>query len=502
MEPEPFQRPLTAEEERKARIEVVKILEEMKKRKKRRHIYDFYPDTGPLSRSHYKPQMDFFKAGGMGARERCLIGGNGVGKTEGVGGYEVSLHLTGLYPDWWEGRRFNNGVRCWVAGDTGQTVKEVTQAKLIGHPGEEGTGLIPGDLIVDMKKKAGNVADAIESVVIKHLSGENSHVTFKSFDQKRRAFQGTEREVIWLDEECPPEVYDECLMRTRKVNGMVMLTFTPLMGLTPVVLSFMPNGEMPKDGWVSKSKYSVNATWDDAPHLTDEEKEQILSGTMPHLRDARAKGIPTMGMGAIYPILPDDIIVDPFEIPPWFRRVYALDVGWNCTAATWGAWDTDNDIVYLTSCHKQGRVEPATHIHAINARGEWIPGVIDPAASGSSQLDGKRLIDEYAALGLNLSYANNAVEAGIFAVWERLVSGRLKVFSSLTPWLNEFKIYRRDDNGNVMRAQDDHLMDTTRYLILSGLNIASLPPYDEEEDFFHAHNGLSSKRKVNIYGLH
>ena len=111
--------------------------------------------------------------------------------------------------------------------------------------------------------------------------------------------------------------------------------------------------------------------------------------------------------------------------------------------------------------------------------------------------------NKYNDFGLLLSYADNAVEAGIFAVWQRLVSGRLKIFKSLMPWFNEFRIYRRDENGKVARDQDDHLMDCTRYLIMSGLNIAIAPPYDEEEEYYDDVNrGITDGKRLSIYGIH
>ena len=162
----------------------------------------------------------------------------------------------------------------------------------------------------------------------------------------------------------------------------------------------------------------------------------------------------------------------------------ALDVGWKRTAALWMAWDREADVVYFYSLYKQGYGEPATHVQAIQARGNWIPGVVDPHARDRSQKDGKRLIDSYNDLGLLLSYADNALQAGIHEVWERLISGRLKIFKSLIPFFNEFRVYRRGEDGKVAKGQDDHLMDCMRYLIMSGLQIATIMPYEFEEDFY------------------
>lgn len=226
---------------------------------------------------------------------------------------------------------------------------------------------------------------------------------------------------------------------------------------------------------VSTSKYRVEAGWDDVPHLSVDVKKEMLAATPPFLRDARSKGIPSLGAGAIFPIEEERIRCDPFSIPPHWRRVYALDVGWNRTAAVWGALDPDTDILYLYSEHYLGQEKPVVHASAIKARGDWIQGVIDPASRGRSQADGERLFAQYVNEGLLIYKADNAVEAGIYAVWERAEQGRLKVFSTLTNWFAEYRLYHRDEHGKIVKVRD-HLMDASRYLVMSGLKYAAPRP--------------------------
>lgn len=226
---------------------------------------------------------------------------------------------------------------------------------------------------------------------------------------------------------------------------------------------------------VSASKYLVQAGWDDVPHLEAQTKKELLDATPPYLRDARSKGLPSLGAGAIYPIEESFIKVAPFELPSHFARCYGLDVGWNRTAAPWLAWDRDQDVVYIYAEHYRGMAEPSTHASAIRARGDWIPGVIDPAAHGRSQKDGEQLLATYSGLGLNIVAANNSVEAGILEVYERLSTGRLKVFSTCVSWLAEYRLYRRDERGHIVK-KNDHLMDGTRYAVVSGLKRAITRP--------------------------
>ena len=211
-----------------------------------RTIYSLYPETGQLSRHAYPKHMQFLEAGAI-HKERCACFGNRTGKTWGLGGYELTLHLMGHYPKWWKGRRFEDPINAIASGVTGKETRDVIQRKLIGPIADIGTGLIPGDKIEKMTTKPG-IPDAKDQVWVSHSSGGVSELSLMSFDQGREAFQGTERDVIWLDEEPPLDVYIECVMRTMTTDGIVMLTFTPLLGISEVVMLFMPEGEMTKDG--------------------------------------------------------------------------------------------------------------------------------------------------------------------------------------------------------------------------------------------------------------
>lgn len=225
--------------------ELASLLEEVEKRKARRKLYDLYPSTGPLRPDLYAKHMEFFRLGAEpGVNERAFMAANRVGKTWGAGGYETALHLTGRYPDWWEGRRFSGPVDWWAAGDTGETTRDIIQFCLLGPIDEIGTGLIPGKDIVGEPSRRRGVADAIDTVAVRHVSGGFSVLGFKSYDQGRKKFQGTAKHGVWLDEECPQDVYTECLLRLMTTDGLIMLTFTPLSGVSEVVLQFMDETQL------------------------------------------------------------------------------------------------------------------------------------------------------------------------------------------------------------------------------------------------------------------
>lgn len=239
------------------------LLQERLRRLRTNKLTRYYTDTGPYRRELYQKHLAWFAAGGEHAphmycpadcdgqphRERLALGANRTGKTEGLGGYETTLHLTGLYPSWWPGKVFERPIHAWAAGDTLITTRDIQQAKLLGPPEALGTGLIPEASIVDVVSRSG-VPNAFDQVTVKHArSGGQSILSFKSYEQGRATFQGTERDVIWLDEECPREIYEECVVRTMATGafdgGLMLLTFTPLKGMTEVVLAFLEHGEIP-----------------------------------------------------------------------------------------------------------------------------------------------------------------------------------------------------------------------------------------------------------------
>lgn len=433
-------------------------------------FYQMYPDEGEFSRAAYPKQMEFF-ALGRTFRERCFMGGNGVGKTFGVSAYELTCHLTGEYPVWWNGKVFQTPIDAWVCGDTRETVRDIIQAKLLGDVSKKGdsalgTGMIPRSKIVGEPRYLPNTNKAADYVLVKHVSGGHSVLGFKAYEQGRKAFQGTEKHVIVLDEEPPFDVYQECLMRGRTVDGITILTFTPLSGHTEVVRSFLNWRDENAKG---ASKALVHCSWDDVPHLDAQWKRDTEAATPAYMREARKYGVPVAGAGKIYPIEESQFVIRPVPLAPHWRRCFGFDAGWHNTAAVWLAYDKDEDIAYLYSEYKRGEQPIEVHAAALKARGEWIPGRGDAASrEGHSNT---KTIDLYRARGVKLRLADKGVDAGIQEVLSRLATGRLKVFNTCQRWLDEYRTYSYDEKGHIIKS-NDHLMDATRYGVVSGLKVA------------------------------
>lgn len=207
----------------------------MERRRRRNRLPAYAP---------YSKQREFHEAGAI-HRERLFMAGNQLGKTV-AGSFEWAMHLTGKYPDWWAGRRFDQPGRYWAAGETRVSTRDTIQKLLIGEPEKEeewGTGAIPGADIVDTYRAMG-VANALDSVTVKHVSGGSSTLLFKAYEQGRGKWQGDTLNGVWFDEEPPLDIYTEGLTRTNATGGIIMLTFTPLKGMSDVVQMFLSDSDL------------------------------------------------------------------------------------------------------------------------------------------------------------------------------------------------------------------------------------------------------------------
>lgn len=437
-------------------FDLKELVEEYQRREKRNTFLTLFAD-----KEKYPKHNLFFSSK---TRQRLFLAGNRVGKTTAAL-CEVVMHLTGEYPKDWQGHKFSTAPEFWIVGRDSKTIKDTLQPMLLGKIGEFGTGLVPRDkLDFTSLSEATKTSSAVESFRVLHISGSWSYVQFRSAEAGRAAFQGTARSIL-IDEECPVSVYEECLLRTMTGGNILMMTFTPLFGMTPLLKNFYEGVFRAGDMELGLGKYVIQVSMDECPHLNPNDIEEILASCHPSQRDARRRGIPELGAGSIFPVPEEDITVEPFEIPEHFKRVYGMDVGWKNTAACWVAIDPDTNVKYVYHEYKRGEVEPVVHSTALKGKGAWIPGIIDSASNASSQADGKSLMEAYKLHGLILENANKAVEAGLFTCYDGLSRGEIKVFKTCSKFLEEYREYKRDSNGKVHKT-NDHIMDAFRYAIM------------------------------------
>lgn len=414
----------------------------------------------------YKPYLrqKQFHTAGYYYRERLLMAGNKLGKTYAAG-FEVAFHLTGIYPDWWDGRRMEKQNRGWAGSVTSELTRDGIQRILLGPTGRWGTGTIPKELIVEIKRARG-VPDAAESVLVRHTNGDVSQVIFKAYSDGREAWQAEDLDWLWFDEEPPEDIYTEGVTRTNNSGGPVFTTFTPLLGMSNVVMRFLVGRH--------QDRKVVNMTIDDVDHYTVEQKRMIIDAYPAHEREARAMGTPMLGSGRIFPIAESVIKEQPLEfIPKHWKQIIGIDFGWDHpTAAVRLLYDEENDCIHVCNAYRQSEQLPLVHAAAIKPWGTWIPvawphdGYQHDKGSGAELAQqyrehGCNMLEEHATFGDDRS---NGVEAGLMDMLTRMQTGRWKVDANLNDWFEEFRMYHRKD-GKVVKNRDDCL-SASRYALM------------------------------------
>ncbi|ENN9981081.1 terminase family protein [Vibrio vulnificus] len=486
--------------------------------------------------SSFKPypfQSDFYRASKYYKR-RFLCAANRVGKSYSEA-YEMAMHLTGLYPDWWEGHKFDYPILAWAVGITGDSTRKVLQKELFGTPMAKdtdslGTGAIPRHLIdFEHLEREGHV---VKIAKIKHVSGEYSTLEFRSTQQGEHTLMGATVDYIWLDEEDPyrsSQIYSQCVTRTGTTGGQVVITATPENGLTSLVDLFMTN---------EKGKlYWQNATWEDAPHLDEETKNELLASIPEWQHDMRTKGIPLSSSGVVFPIDHSKIITDPLDIEDWDDILLGLDI-------THKGQEGNDPTVCTVLCRKQGAANDGTDLYYIHEQKtfpvdgdadgitRWlnttkyprIP-VIIPADGG--QTFGKAMSDyafhhnlevnvqaevfrnpEQVLSSFGLSTKPNPRDINIGLDWmnHMFKEGKLKINRQCKDLLREMTTYERTGKKGdaAFRGRDDHI-DSARYGFMSIYGHRGVPAGQckkTNEDWnngFHSYDDNVAKELAQFY---
>jgi len=454
-------------------IRKLELLREQKKRQRFNKIDNYDP---------YPYQEKFHATGGENS-QRLLMAANRIGKSY-CGAAEMSCHLTGLYPKWWQGRTYDQPITAWAGGVSNETTRDIVQAELLGSPDDIeafGSGSIPLSRIIKTERKPG-VPNAKSVALIRHVSGGNSSLHFKSYDMGQEKWQGRSVDVVWLDEEPGREIYSQAVTRTLDRRGMVYMTYTPEAGMTETTSSFINR--------LQKGQSLTNATWDDASerissmkgedgHLSESVMEQILSAYSPHEREMRRYGRPSIGSGLIFPIPEEKLIIDPVELKDHWPRIAAIDFGWDHpTALVWCAIDQEEDMFYVYDCYRASKASPSVHAQNIRSRPNFVPISYPHDGNRRDSMGNPGLADQYRVLGCNFllehftnppalgeNKGSNSIEEGLMAMIQLMEKGNFKVFSTLGDWFEEFRMYHRKA-GKVVPFKDD-LMSATRYAFQS-----------------------------------
>jgi len=438
----------------------------------------------------FEHQKKFFTTGS--SERRGILAANRIGKTVSTC-YETAMHLTGIYPDWWQGHRFTTAITCMVAGEGWSQVALVLQNELLGTQDVKivenlGTGAIPRDCIVhDTMRNDGANNIGCE---VRHVSGSNSYLLFANYTQEVRQLQGFKLNLAVFDEQPPDDFFSEIVTRTATTQGKVLCSFTPLKGLNGLVSKF----------WNKEQGYEyIRVAWNDVPEydpwglpfLLAETRRQLERDYLPHEREARIAGKPVMGKGAVFQISnwptykTGDI---DFTRMPRIQRVIALDLGLvnDKTVISLLYHEPHEKIIYL---HRQIVVQgieeavPTQYInHLLRPEVFGCPIVLpaDASTPGRYTMSANSIRELFEQYGLNVhdkaimnppdsqGRVTNHKAYGINQMRQMLEFGSLMINENCTNFLSEANNYYVDEKGRF--SDPDDCIDSCRYGVLACLN--------------------------------
>jgi phage terminase large subunit-like protein len=428
------------------------------------HLLDFW---GP--QQFYPSQLKFFEAGSH-AHQRLLMAGNQIGKTWSAA-CEVAWHLTGDYPAWWRGRRFKGPIRCWVVGPTGQLVRDGVQRQLTSKGGEFGSGTIPLATFARQPVMVPGGTGAIDTLHVTHRTNGvvdgTSELTFKSFEMRREKLQSESVHLIWIDEQPAEELYSELFARTTATDGIIIVTYTPIMGAGALTHRFLNEP--------SPDRAEIRITADEAKHISLERRAEMEAGYQEYERDTRIHGIPAMGRGRVFPFPAEDLVrsLNPdTDIKSYARHIIGVDFGYGHSfAAAYCAWVHDTGEFYVIDTFTMSRSSAVHHCQRIASmcKGFRIPIAWPHDGMTHEKASGHQLAASYRAYGAPLlpKHAENkgggyALEPAIADLYETMATGKFVVASHCHEFIEEYLSYHRDDDLKVVALRDD-VLSAVRY---------------------------------------
>jgi phage terminase large subunit-like protein len=420
----------------------------------------------------YDPQLRFFEAGAK-YHQRLIRGGNQVGKSFSAA-FEASLHLSGNYPSWWQGRRFAKPTRGWVIGPTAQLVRDGPQRQLCSKGGEFGTGTIPLASFAGKPVMVPGGTGSIDTLSVSHQTAGKrdgiSTCTFKSFEMRSEKMQSESVDWIWIDERCSEEIYSELLARTTATDGILFLSYTPLKGGGELTYRFL--NEYSSD----RSDTRIEAS--DARHISPERRATLEESYLPHEREARIHGIPQLGIARVFPFQIEKLMkqFDPDrDIKSWARWIVGVDFGFGHPfAAALCAWVHDTEEFFVVDGFRMERSEALYHVKRIAAmcRGMRIPIAWPHDGNSHEKGSGIPLADIYRRLGAPMlgKHAENKgggihVEPAIEEMCSYMKRDVFTIASHMSELGEEILSYHRDEDYKIVKLRDD-LISATRYAFM------------------------------------
>ena len=426
------------------------------------------------------------------------IAANRVGKSE-IGCAILTCHLTGIYPDWWKGKKYDKPIKAMAACVNSDLNKTVLQNKLFGSSNwrlkeELGSGMIPKDFI-NQKSAVTSRGDDVNKINIKHISGGWSELYFRAYEQGRKAAQGVEADVVLIDEQPKDDFFSECVTRTATTQGHIICAFTPLDAkgsdgnLIETLMALPAKEGIDEDKYGPKQRSDgelamVRATWDDVTHIPESSKKTLAKTYSDLEIEARVYGLPRRGSGQVFPYQEGQITYDAREkdIPEHWPHIIGIDIGHghgkDPSAAILAAWDEDKDIVYVKLANKEFTNTTDELVKLIMKTDHRCPVAWPSDANRTSINAPTSITEQLREKNVNLvgkpflnpkgadGKKNNFKMPGIVEINERFAEGRLWIEADCYDLLDEINKYAYLENGKLP-DKNDHCIDAFRYTIMS-----------------------------------
>lgn len=384
--------------------------------------------------------------------------------------WALACHLTGIYPEDWEGFKYDVPIAAWMMTPTGENyVQDGGICEyLFGKPDARGTGWVPQECI-DRVEMGMGAKGLIKKAYIKHVTGGISTVEYKSYEQGANMLQGASIDLLVIDEEPKnPKIFPEAITRILQAPsgyGRALLCFTPTNGFTELVEACM------------EGKYKVGCeritVWD-CPWITPEKIDEMMKAIPEREWDLRLKGIPSIGRGAVFPQHETEIkfYSSDVEIKDHWLVASAIDFGYlpDPCAVLFGALDQDNGCYYIFKEYYETEKTVAEIAGWIKRFAPSIP-VIYPADGNRKQqaAAGQTFVEMFQGEGIYMAERVDYGKAGERETGHSHLrtlfrQGQLYVGDNCPNWFKEFRVYQYDEKGKTDHCED-HAMDCLRYLM-------------------------------------